>query len=51
MRITIEETVSSENKNRVLLGWKLDDGNYQVIFGDLRRENVPAERLKDLESD
>jgi hypothetical protein len=33
----------------MLLRWKLDDGRYQVIFGDLRAETVTAQRLHELE--
>ena len=29
---------------------KLDDGRYEVIFGDLRSEAVTAERLRALEA-
>ena len=42
-------TVGPKDKNKVLLRWKLDDGRYQVIFGDLRSETVTAERLHELE--
>ena len=45
------KTVSPNNKNKVLLRWKLDDGKYKVIFGDLRSETVTAERLKGLEGE
>ena len=30
--------------------WQLDDGRYEVIFGDLRAETVTAERLRALEA-
>lgn len=43
------KTVGSIDKDKVLLRWKLDDGKYQVIFGDLRGETVTAERLRALE--
>jgi len=33
----------------VLLRWKLDDGKYRVIFGNLRLEDVSADRLAKLE--
>jgi len=29
--------------------WKLDDGRYEVILGDLRSETMTAERLHALE--
>jgi hypothetical protein len=43
------QTVTSNDKDKVLLRWKLDDGRYEVIFGDLRAETVTAERLRMLE--
>ena len=43
-------TVSSTDNDKVLLRWKLDDGRYQVIFGDLHAETVTAERLRALEA-
>jgi hypothetical protein len=42
-------TVGPKDANKVLLRWKLDDGKYQVLYGDLRDEVVTAERLKELE--
>jgi hypothetical protein len=44
------KTVGPEDKDKVLLRWKLDDGTYEVIYGDLRSEAVPAGRLRTLES-
>jgi hypothetical protein len=43
------KTVGPKDKDKVLLRWKLDDGRYEVIFGDLRDETVTAERLDNLE--
>jgi outer membrane lipoprotein-sorting protein len=43
------KTVKPGEKDKVLLRWKLDDGRYQVIFGDLRSETATAERLRVLE--
>lgn len=43
------KTVGPSDKDKVLLRWKLEDGRYQVIFGDLRSETVTAERLHALE--
>jgi hypothetical protein len=43
------KTVGPDGKDKVLLRWKQDDGQYRVIFGDLRHETVDAERLKKLE--
>lgn len=43
------KTVTARDKDKVLLRWKLDDGRYEVIFGDVRAEAVTAERLRGLE--
>jgi hypothetical protein len=44
------KSVGPDNKDKVLMRWKLDDGTYEVIYGDLRSEAVPAGRLRTLES-
>jgi len=44
------KTVGPKDKDKVLLRWKLDDGRYEVIFGDLHSEIVTAERLRTLEA-
>ncbi len=44
-------TVTAENPDKVLLRWKLDSGQYRVIFGDLRIEDVSPERLAELETE
>lgn len=41
--------VAARDFDRVLLRWRLDDGRYRVIYGDLRAENVSVERLEELE--
>jgi outer membrane lipoprotein-sorting protein len=43
------KTVGPNDKDKVLLRWKLDDGRYQVLFGDLSGETVTADRLGVLE--
>lgn len=43
------KTVGPNDKDKVLLRWKLDDGRYAVIFGDLHTETVTAEKLRALE--
>jgi outer membrane lipoprotein-sorting protein len=43
------ETVGPDDTNKVLLRWKLDDGQYRVIFGDLSVRNVRPEELAELE--
>ena len=43
--------ITAADVNKVLLRWKLDDDRYRVIFGDLRIEDVSAERLAELEAE
>jgi hypothetical protein len=43
------ESITSKDFDRVLLRWRLDDGRYRVIYGDLRSDTVDAERLAELE--
>ena len=44
------QTVRPDDINKVLLRWKLDDGQYRVIYGDLRAETVSPEKLAELEN-
>jgi len=44
-------TVTATDVDKVLLRWKLDGGQYRVIFGDLRIEDVSAGRLAELEAE
>jgi hypothetical protein len=44
------KTVKPGDKDKVLLRWKLDDGRYEVIYGDLRAETVTADKLRALEA-
>jgi hypothetical protein len=43
------EDVGPTDFDRVLLRWRLEDGRYRVVYGDLRTEDVSAERLAELE--
>jgi outer membrane lipoprotein-sorting protein len=43
------KTVGPNDKDKVLFRWKLADGQYQVIFGDLRAESVTAKKLQEHE--
>jgi hypothetical protein len=43
------DEVDVRDFDRVLMRWRLDDGQYRVIYGDLRTETVSAERLAELE--
>jgi hypothetical protein len=43
-------TVGPNDAGKLLLRWRLEDGRYQVMYGDLRDEVVTAERLKELET-
>ena len=44
------DKVSIESPDAVLFRWKVGDDTYRVVFGDLRTEDVSAERLADLEN-
>jgi hypothetical protein len=44
------QTVEAKDKDKVLLRWQLDNGKYQVMYGDLRSEAVSPERLRELEA-
>ena len=44
------DRVSAESPNAVLFRWKTDDNTYRVVFGDLRTEDVSAEKLAELEA-
>ena len=43
------KTVGPRDKDKVLLRWKLDDGRYAVIYGDLHGETLTAGRLQTVE--
>ncbi len=43
------QTVGPDDINKVLLRWKLDNGQYRVIFSDLSIRNVTPEELAELE--
>jgi len=43
------EDVNGRDFDKVLMRWRLEDGRYRVIYGDLRTEDVSAERLAELE--
>lgn len=43
------ERVKPTDKDKVLFRWRLESGEYRVIYGDLRGETVPAARLAELE--
>lgn len=44
------DTVQPGEAGKVLVRWKTPEGNYRVIYGDLRSEEVTAERLAELEA-
>jgi hypothetical protein len=43
-------TVTANDANKVLLRWKLSDGQYRVIMGDLQIKDVDAAQLAKLEA-
>jgi hypothetical protein len=44
------DRVSASTPQAVLFRWKIDDNTYRVVFGDLRTEDVPADKLAQLEA-
>ena len=44
------DNIDSPDGNSLLMHWRLSDGSYKVIFGDLREETVSAEKLIRLQS-
>jgi hypothetical protein len=44
------DKVTAEFGHAVLMRWKIDEGQYKVIFGDLTTEDVSPEQLAELES-
>jgi hypothetical protein len=39
------DSADPQDSNAVLIQWKLSEGEYRVVFGDLREETVSAEEL------
>lgn len=44
------KTVTPQDATKVLLRWRLDDGDYRVIYGDLTFATVSPSRLHEIES-
>jgi len=44
------QRVSAETPQAVLFRWKIDDDTYRVVFGDLRTEDVSADKLAQIEA-
>lgn len=44
------DTVTAADADKVLLRWRLDNGQYRVVFGDLRTADVSAQELAALET-
>jgi hypothetical protein len=42
--------VRADDFDRVLIRWRQEDGDYRVVYGDLRAETVSPERLAELEA-
>ena len=45
------KTVTPKDADKVLMRWKVSDGQYRVIFGSLHAETVDAQTLAELEKD
>ena len=43
------DKVTADHPDAVLFRWKVDDDTYRVVFGDLRTEDVSADKLAELE--
>ncbi len=44
------DRVTANEPNAVLLRWKISDGQYRVMYGNLTAENVSVEKLTELEA-
>lgn len=44
------DSIDARDSNAVLMQWKLSNGRYRVIFGDLREKTVSAEELIKLQA-
>jgi len=44
------DAIDPQDSNAVLMHWKLSNGNYKVIFADLRQSEVSAEQLIKLQA-
>ena len=45
------QTVTAADADKILLRWKMDNGQYRVILGDLRIQDVSAAQLIQLEAE
>ena len=45
------DSIDPQDSNSLLMQWKLDDGRYKVIFGDLCEREVSAEELVKLQAE
>jgi len=44
------DSIDTVDSNTVLIQWRLPDGQYKVVFGDLREKTVTAEELIKLQA-
>jgi outer membrane lipoprotein-sorting protein len=44
------ESVTPTDADKVLLRWKISDGEYRVVYGDLHVETITVEELSELEA-
>jgi hypothetical protein len=44
------DRVKPGEKDRILMRWRLDNGRYRVIYGDLRADTVDGDEILNLES-
>jgi hypothetical protein len=43
------DKITLEDSSRVLMRWKISNGKYRVVFGNLTRKSVTADKLAELE--
>ena len=44
------DKVTPEDKDKILIRWKIEKNKYRIVFGDLHAEDVSGEKLTELET-
>ncbi|MHC4214438.1 MAG: hypothetical protein ACYSWP_13820 [Planctomycetota bacterium] len=45
IEVVLYENIDQNDKNAILMHWKLPNGNYKVIYADLREQEATADEL------
>jgi hypothetical protein len=45
IEVVLYENIDQDDKNAILMHWKLPNGNYKVIYADLREQEASADEL------